>query len=134
MSEHLLHDSRYSSFVISGEDDLQCFSAVHRMHLERKNIESFVLAQLEVSELCNRDIRDDSAEVVQVPGVLTRRRFFLRDQDKLALGDQERAGGRKLAPESADHRRPLGGGQQALSFGPITLRLVAEMYRPGLGY
>lgn len=33
MSEHLLHDSRYSSFVISGEDDLQFFSAVHHLLL-----------------------------------------------------------------------------------------------------
>src|ERR1700726_4327133 len=72
MSEHLLHDFRYSSLVIRGEDDLQFFSAVHRIHLESKNVESFVLGQLEASELRNRYIGDDSAEVVQVSGVLAR--------------------------------------------------------------
>ena len=65
MGEHLPHEFRYSLFMISGEDDLQCFSAVHCVHLESKNVESFVLAQLEVDELRNRNIRDDSAEVVQ---------------------------------------------------------------------
>jgi hypothetical protein len=51
MSENLLHNSRYSFFVISGEADLQFFTAVHCKPLESKDIESFVLGQLEVSEL-----------------------------------------------------------------------------------
>ena len=46
--EHLLHDFRYSSFVISGEDDLQLFFAVNCVDLESENIESFVLGQLEI--------------------------------------------------------------------------------------
>ena len=54
MSEHLLHNSRYGFFVINREDDLQFFTAVHCMHLESKDIESFVLGQLEVSQLRNR--------------------------------------------------------------------------------
>jgi hypothetical protein len=90
MCGYLFHDRQYSLFVISGEDHLQFFSTMHRMHLERKNVEAFVLAQLKVHELRYRDIGDDSAEVVQVSRVLAGRSFFLRARDELAFGDQRK--------------------------------------------
>ena len=113
VGEHLPHEFRYNLFMISGEDDLQCFSAVHCVHLESKNVESFVLAQLEVEELRNRDIRDDS-EIL-----------FLRDQDKLAFGDQ------KCRGESSRRNPPITAGHwvatnKALTFGLITLRLFRK--------
>lgn len=134
MNEYLLQRLRYSLFVIRWEDDLQFFAAVHCMHFESKNFESLVMAQVEVCKSGKREIRDDSAELVQVSSVLARRGFFLRNQHKLALGDQQCAGRREFSLKSSNDGGPLCGGKQPLVSGPITQRLVAELYRPSLGY
>src|ERR1700730_667355 len=47
---------------------------------------------------------------------------------------QQRTGGTQCSLETAENGRPLDGGQQALTFGPIALRLSAEFHRPCLGY
>jgi hypothetical protein len=79
------------------EDDLQFFSAVRYILLESKNFESLVMAQLVVFKPRKREIRDDSAELVQVFSVLARRCFLFRDQHKLTLGDQQCACGREFS-------------------------------------
>jgi hypothetical protein len=83
----LPHRLRYCLFVISWEDDLQLFSTVPCMRLERKNAESLVVAQVEVFQARRREIGDDGAERVQVSGVLARRR-------RAPLRMQERASDR----------------------------------------
>ncbi len=50
---------------------------------------------ISATDVFSDGVRDDSAEVVQVAGVLARRCSFLRNQDKLALSHQERTGREK---------------------------------------
>ncbi len=70
------------------------------MHLESKNAEPLVMAQVEVGQSHKGKISDDSPELVEISNMLARRCLLLRDQHEFAVSKQKCTRGSKLSLEA----------------------------------
>jgi hypothetical protein len=70
---------------------------------ESKHAEPLMMAHMEIEQPDKREVCDDSAELLEVSAVKSGRSFLLRNQHKLAFGNQQCIGTTKFSLESVNN-------------------------------